>query len=196
MTPTYVTSVPQTQVVAAVQYSPTLFDVRANLATALQLTFEASGKGARLIVLPELAIGGAVMNSVDEAVAVCQEADGYQTSAFLPLAQQFNCHIVFGYVEVNEGKLYNSAAVVGPMGLVANARKHNLYGSDQLWAQPAEDPAPVVITPAGRLGVLICRDVSNKFRESYAFYDPMHRFYKRGSGELPSVFLIAHGWNW
>jgi len=185
------TYIPQTQLVAAIQFSPKLFDVQSNLAVALQLCFEAAGKGARLIVLPELCIGGAVINSVDEAVSVCQERDGYQTSAFLPIAQQFNCHIVFGYTEVHESKFYNSAAIVGPAGLVGNAQKHNLYGSDQLWAQPSELPAPVVITPAGRLGVLICRDVSNKYRESYAGFDPNHRFYKPGTAD--TIALLT---NW
>ena len=185
------TYVPDTQVVAAVQYEPKLLDVRTNLATALQLTFEAAAKGARLIVLPELCIGGYVLNNLREAMTVAQERDGYQSRAFLPIAQRFNCHIVFGYTELFEGNLYNSAAVVGPGGLASNTQKHNLYGSDNLWAQPSEAPVPVIITPAGRLGVLICRDVGNKYRESYAFYKPGQKFYRRG--DVDTIALLT---NW
>ena len=105
-------------VVAAVQFNPKILDVHKNLAVAKQLTFEAAGKGARIIVLPELCISGYNLKSAAEAASVCQEKSGYQTEAFIPLARKFNCHIVFGYVELREGKFYNSAAVVGPSGLV------------------------------------------------------------------------------
>ena len=186
-----VTAIPQTQVVAAVQFEPKLLDVRGNLGIALQLTFEAAAKGARLIVLPELCIGGYVLESAREAMTVAQTRDGYQTQAFLDITSRFGCHVVFGYTELLEGKLYNSAVVVGPHGVAANAQKHNLYGSDNLWAQPSEAPNPVIITPAGRLGVLICRDAANKYRESYAFHKPGQKFYRRG--DVDTIALLT---NW
>src|SRR5579871_6828848 len=172
------TFIPQCQVVAAVQFEPKLGRVQENLQVAQELVFEAAGKGARVIVLPELCTGGYNLHSVQEAVSVAQTCDGYQTSAFVGLCREFNCHVVFGYVELCEGKLYNSAAVVGPNGLAGNAQKHNLYGSDNLWAQPSEQTAPVIITPAGRLGVLVCRDASNRYRESYHAHTSSQRFYK------------------
>lgn len=185
-----VTSVPNTAIVAAVQFEPKLLDVHRNLATALQLSFEAAGKGARVVVLPELCVGGYVLRSPQEAMQVAQDRHGYQTEAFTAIAARFNCHIVFGYTELLEGKLYNSAAVVGPCGLVANAQKHNLWGSDNMWAQPSEAQNPVVITPAGRLGVLICRDAMNKYRESYQFNHD-GKFYRRGS--VDTIALLT---NW
>lgn len=191
MMPHTVSFVPQTQVVAAVQFEPKLGDVRGNLAVALELAFEAAAKGARLIVLPELCIGGYVLESPREAIAVAQERDGYQTQAFTDITRRFGCHVVFGYTELFEGNLFNSAAVVGPEGLCAHAQKHNLYGSDNLWAQPSEAPAPVVVTAAGRLGVLVCRDVCNKYRESYTFYNPSQKFYRRG--DVDTIALLT---NW
>lgn len=185
------TFIPPTQVVAAVQFEPKLLDVRRNLATALELAFEAAAKGAKLVVLPESCMGGFVLTSQREAFEVCQERDGWQTEAFVPICRRFGCHVVFGYTEMREGLFYNAAAVVGPGGLIGNAQKHNLYGSDQLWAQPSEAPAPVIITPAGRLGVLICRDASNRFRESYAFHKAGQRFYKPGS--VDTIALLT---NW
>lgn len=186
-----VTSVPHTSIVAAVQFEPKLLDVNRNLATALQLTFEAAAKGARVVVLPELCISGYVMHDKREAMSCAQDRHGYQTEAFTAIAQRFGCHVVFGYVELLEGMLYNSAAVVGPCGLEANAQKHNLWASDNMWAQPSEALAPVIITPAGRLGVLICRDGSNNYRESYQFHKPDHRFYRKGS--VDTIALLT---NW
>lgn len=168
-------------IVAAVQFEPKLLEVHKNITVAQQMVFEAAAKGARVVALPELCLSGYVLRSKEEAASVCQERDGYQTEAFIPLARKFNCHIVFGYVELHEGKFYNSAAIVGPYGLVGNSQKHNHWGSDALWAEPAETMVPVVVTPIGRLGALVCRDVMNNYRESYKFYKPEQRFYKKGS---------------
>jgi len=178
-------------IVAAVQFAPKLLDVHNNIAMAQQLVFEAAAKGAKIIVLPELSLSGYVLRSKAEAASVAQERDGYQTEAFVPLAKKFNCHVVFGYAELLESKLYNSAAVVGPNGLVANAQKHNLWGSDALWATPSEALPPVVVTAAGRLGVLVCRDSMNNYRDTYKFFKSENRFYKAGS--VDTIALLT---NW
>ena len=178
-------------IVASVQFEPKLLDVEANLKVATQMTFEAAGKGARLIVLPELCTSGYTLADQREAANCAQHKNGYQTETFVPIAKRFNTHIVFGYVETHDGKLYNSAAVVGPNGLVANCQKHNLWGSDNLWAEAAETTHPVIVTEAGRLGVLICRDVMNNYRDSYKFYKSEQRFYKMGS--VDTIALLT---NW
>jgi predicted amidohydrolase len=180
-----------TAIVAAVQMSPKLLDVDHNLANAQQMCYEAAAKGAALVVLPELCISGYNLQNKSEAMSCAQDKDGYQTEAFMPIARRFNCHIVFGYVELFEGKLYNSAAVVGPQGLTANVQKHNRYGSDVLWSEASEQLPPVIITKAGRLGVLICRDAVNNYRDSYKFYKAENKFYKRGS--VDTIALLT---NW
>lgn len=179
------------QIVAAVQFKPKLKDVHHNLRLAQQLAFEAAAKGAAVIVLPELCASGYVLRSSHEASNCSQTANGYQTQAFYPIAKKFNAHIVFGFVELKEGKLYNSAAVVGPNGLVGTCQKHNLWGSDYLWAEAADNLAPVLITRAGRTGVLICRDVMNNYRDTYKFYQENNRYYKKGS--VDTIALLT---NW
>jgi len=186
-----VTAVQNTAIVAAVQFCPVLLDVQKNIATGLQLAFEAAAKGAKVIVLPELCTSGYVLRSPQEAMQCAQDKHGYQTEAFGALAQRFNCHIVFGYVELCEGKLYNSAAVVGPCGLEGNFQKHNGYGSDNMWFTPSEQGPVRVLTQAGRLGVLICRDAMNNFRESYYAFDPRHKFYRKG--DVDTIALLT---NW
>jgi predicted amidohydrolase len=178
-------------IVAAVQFAPKILDVQHNLAVGQQLAFEAAAKGANIVVLPELCTSGYVLNNVREASSCAQNRDGYQTQAFIPIARRFGCHIIFGYPEFYDGKLYNSAAIVGPGGLVGNSQKHNLWGSDNLWAQPSEQLHPVINTKAGRLGVLICRDVSNNYRESYKFYKKEQKFYHPGS--VDTIALLT---NW
>lgn len=178
-------------IVASVQFEPKLHDVENNLNVAKQMAFEAAGKGAKLVVLPELCTSGYVLNNKREASNCAQYKNGYQTEAFIPIARRFNTHIVFGYVETCNGNLYNSAAVVGPRGLVTNVQKHNLWGSDNLWAESADSIHPVIVTEAGRLGVLICRDAMNNYRDTYKFYKPEQRFYKAGS--VDTIALLS---NW
>ncbi len=178
-------------VVSAVQFSPKLLDVRENITTALRLVHEAASKGARVIVLPELAMSGFALASKREAFDVCQQRDGFQTQAFIPMARAYGCHIVLGYVEVLENNLFNSAVTIGPHGVVANAQKHNLYGNDFHWSTPSEMMPTVAITEAGRLGVLVCRDASNNYRESYKFHNPDYKFYRKGS--IDTISLVT---NW
>lgn len=184
---------PQQQqvIVASVQMAPTFMNVEQSLATALQLTFEAAVKGASVIVLPELCVGGCTFNSPKEASQVSQPKNGFITEKFLPVARDNNCHVAFGYVELLEGKLYNSAAIVGPKGLEGNFQKHNLYGSDNLWATPSEQKHGRVLTRAGRLGCLICRDIGNNYRSSYYAHNSNEKFYKPGD-----VDTLAFLTNW
>jgi len=168
-------------IVSAIQFAPKLLDVRSNIVQAQMLVHEAAIKGARVIVLPELCLSGFVIREAREAFDCCQQKDGYQTEAFAPFAQMYNCHIVLGYIELYEGKLYNSAVTIGPSGITANAQKRNLHGNDALWATPSERMSEITVTDHGRLGALICKDIANNFRESYKFFRPEHKFYHKGS---------------
>lgn len=176
--------------VAAVQTHPELSNVQKNMATALRLAFEAAAKGAKIIVLPELCTSGYGLDA-RSASECSQTKDGYQTESFAEISKRFGCYIVFGYVELGDGLLYNSAAVVGPSGLEGNFRKHNLWGRDNLWAQPSDDLFVNVVTPLGRLGVLICRDAMNQYRKSFKFSTAGKKFYDKGS-----VDIIALPSNW
>jgi predicted amidohydrolase len=179
-------------VAAAIQYAPKLLDPQANLNTALQMTFEAAAKGAKLIVLPELAMSGYVLENKREAAMCAQQRDGYQTMALQEIAARYNCYIALGYVELDEGVFYNSAALIGPQGCVGNTRKRNLYGSDFMWAKAADDQvSPVISTPFGRVGLMVCRDVTNKQRNTYAFKNENYSFYRKGS--VDHVCLLT---NW
>lgn len=175
-----------TTIVSAVQMEPVLLDVEQNMLVAQQMAFDAAQRGARIVVLPELCMSGVVLRSLDEASIVAQESDGYQTQSMVEVARAAGCYIVFGYVELSGGKFYNSAAIVGPLGLLGNVRKHNLYGSDHEWATAADDLHVIVPTQYGRLGALVCRDVINKYRQSYKF-NHGQSFYNKGSVDIVAL---------
>lgn len=174
-------------VVASVQFESCRADPQANLERALQYTFEAATKGARIIVLPELCMTGPDLTP-REAIACSQVAEGYQTNAFVPLARRYGALIVFGYAELCGGQLYNSVAMVGPNGLYGNARKKCLEGRDFIWACPGDDSiSPIVIHEGIRVGALVSHDVKNKKRESAEWGKQEAPFYRKGMVELVCV---------
>lgn len=169
-----------TCLVTSIQFAPLPHQPKKNLAKATQLVHEAAIKGAKIIVLPELCMSGRNLNTIREACNVAQEKNGYQTKALHEIALANNCFIVFGFVELCEGKLHNSAGIIGPAGLVGIGRKHNLDGNDYLWADMAENLHPIVPTPWGRIGILIGRDIINEERASQPFR-VKQPFYRKGS---------------
>lgn len=176
--------------VASCQFNPRLGDPRRNIDVALQLVFEAAAKGARVIVLPELCLSGRSFKSGHEAAQSAQQHDGWQSAEFTPIIREFNCHVVVGYVELDEGCLYNSAVLLGPTGVEANFRKHNMSGRDHMWATPGESLDMVIPTSTCRLGILIGKDVSNTNSPSGPIFREGRPLYRHGS-----VDVIAHPTN-
>lgn len=173
-------------IAAAVQFTPLTGAVGKNLAVARQLAFEAALGGANLIVLPELCTAGPDLLDVRTAAMCSQSANGAQTQAIVEIAVNTRSAILFGYVEAAEGAFYNSALLAMPDGRTYNFRKRNLWGNDYFWATPGQmERGEVVVTPWGRIGVLVCRDVENAPRKSVAAH--LDRFYHRGSVDILCV---------
>ena len=105
--------------ISALQFAPRLLAREANLASLSQLL---SGLQSDLAVLPELCTCGYLFASREEAESVAEEFPaGPSCQAFLALARQLDCSIVFGFAERSSEHLYNSCALVNPDG------SHHLY---------------------------------------------------------------------
>ena len=114
----------------------------------------------QIILLPELASSGYVFESVEEARACGEPADGPTVFGWAEDAADYGSVIVGGFAELgDDGRLYNSAAIVGPDGVLAVYRKTHLWDREKLWFTPGAEAPPVVDTPFGRIGVAICYDL-------------------------------------
>ena len=84
----------------------------------------------------------------------------YRAELFQQLATRYVCYIALGLAEVDAETniFYNSAALLGPQGLVGSYRKIHSYISDPRWARDGDLGIPVWETPLGRLSMLICMD--------------------------------------
>ena len=144
--------------IAAAQYAPRVGEVEWNRAEAVRQATAAAERGARLIVLPELASSGYVFTSTDEAAATSEPVDGPFTAALQGVCARFACVVVAGFNEHAQTVRHNSAVVIGPAGPLGVYRKLHLFNDEQTWFAPGEGLI-VTDTPAGRVGVVICYDL-------------------------------------
>jgi len=150
---------PSEIVVACIQMEPIIGDKRGNVAKSLERIDEAASKGARLVVLPELANSGYMLGNRDEAFSLAEEVPGGDTtSAWCQAARRHDLYIVAGIAERAGNALYNSAVVIGPAGYIGTFRKMHLWNAENLFFEPGDLGFPVFKTPIGRIGVAICYD--------------------------------------
>lgn len=160
--------------VAVVQAGSVLFDTGRTLDRLADLTADAAGRGAKLVVFPEAFVGGypkglgfgARMGSrspegrdefrryFEAAVAV----PGPATDAIGKAAHTHGVHLVVGAVERAGSTLYCTALIFGPTGtLLGKHRKLMPTAMERLvWGQGDGSTLPVFDTPAGRIGAVIC----------------------------------------
>jgi predicted amidohydrolase len=146
---------------AAVQMDVKILAKEFNLDQILTRLEQAAGSGAQLVVFPECALSGYCFASREEAAPVAEEVPGPSTEKILAAAQRFDCTVVVGLLERAGDKLFNSAAVVTPQGILGTYRKLHLPCLGIDWHTALGDTAfPVFATPHARIGVNICYDCS------------------------------------
>ena len=141
------------------QLQPVIADLAANRELTRRAVAEAVAVGGEIVVLPELATSGYVFDSREEAASVAITTDDDLFSEWAAEAAPGSL-IVGGFCELgDDGLLYNSAAVVDAMGVVAVYRKTHLWDREKLIFAAGTAEPPVLETAFGRLGVLICYDL-------------------------------------
>lgn len=146
--------------VTCAQIAPAVGDVVGNRRLTREVVREAISAGADLVVLPELCTSGYVFESVDEARAMSQPADGGALQDWAEEAARGDAVVVGGFCELGEdGLLHNSAAVVDGTGTLAIYRKTHLWDREKVFFEPGRSRAPVVKTRVGSIGVAICHDM-------------------------------------
>src|SRR6185312_5822240 len=126
---------------------------------SLELIDRAASRGAKLVVLPELANTGYMFASREEAFSLAEQIPGGPSvAAWAERAARHGMHIVAGITERSGPDLYNSAVVIGPKGYIGTFRKVHLWNEENLFFEPGNLGFPVFHTPIGRIGVAICYD--------------------------------------
>lgn len=146
--------------VACCQIAPEVGDAAGNRRRAREAVRAAVAAGARLVVLPELCTSGYAFDSEEEARGLAQPAEGGALGDWADEAAAGDAVVVGGFAEAgDDGLVYNSAVVVDASGVLAVYRKLHLWDREKLVFEPGREPAPVVETRVGRIGVVICYDL-------------------------------------
>lgn len=149
--------------IAALQMVARPGDVDANIAVISAAAGEAAGRGASLLVAPELATTG--YGAGDLIRTLAEGPDGKQVSALAELAATHRISLVAGFAERDGAAVYNSAALVDPDGRRAIYRKCHLYGAyERDLFEPGDQPPGCTDIGGTKVGLLICYDV--EFPES------------------------------
>jgi N-carbamoylputrescine amidase len=119
----------------------------------------AAARGAQLVVLPELCTISYDFRGRDDVAPHAEPLDGPSVRAWAAVAQESGLCVIAGLPERDGASLYNSAAVVGPGGVVGVYRKAHLYAFERDVFAPGDTGFPVWDLPVGRTGVLICYDL-------------------------------------
>jgi predicted amidohydrolase len=134
-------------------------DMDACMRTIARALGEARVCGAKLVVLPEAALGGYVeslhdMDAIQPPPAL--DADGPELQRVCALARDLT--VCVGFCEAGAGGVrHNSAAVLTGEGVIGVHRKIHLPLREDRFTTPG-DRLEAFDTPAGRIGMLICYD--------------------------------------
>jgi predicted amidohydrolase len=145
--------------VACAQLAPVFGDLPGNRERAGETIRAAARSGAGLIVLPELCTTGYAFADESQARELGEPPDGPTVTQWAALAAELGIVIVAGFCELGPGgAAANSAAVLDPTGVRRIYRKSHLWDREQLIFRPGTEPAPVIETALGHIGVAICYD--------------------------------------
>lgn len=160
-----------TLAVAAIQYGEGDFakvssSCSDNYCALSTLVGEAAQKGAKLVVLPEYALGQKSAERLP-AVGARPETDapfaGSYLSGFAKLARERALHLVVDLITTPDpkatGPLYNSQVALGPDGAVVGVHhKFNLFGNEKT-ELTAGTEVSVFDSPLGKVGMMVCADI-------------------------------------
>jgi 5-aminopentanamidase len=122
---------------------------------------EAAGRGARLLICPEMFLSGYNIGR-EEASRRAEPADGSALTHVAAIAQENGIAVLLGYPERGEdAAIYNAVRLIERDGRsLANYRKCHLFGDlDREMFRAGENPPAVIELDGIRIGLLICYDV-------------------------------------
>lgn len=152
--------------IGVVNYQVVWGDPAENLKQMREYIECAAKQGIELLAFPETALVGydieppEVEREARMQRRLAEVVPGPSTNAIAELAEKHDMYVIFGMAERDTEdplKVYNTAAVIGPEGIIGTSRKVHLPFSEKLWADRGEKPL-VFDTPWGPIGVGICYD--------------------------------------
>ena len=148
--------------IAGVQMDVSIGEIDENTDRVIDRARTAAGPGARLVVIPECVLSGDCFESLDEARTFGLTQNSSPFERLRLAAEGLNIHIVVGFLELDEDRLFNSAVCVGSGGWVGHYRKVHLphLGVDQFTTSGSGSEIVMLAEHDLRIGMNICYDCS------------------------------------
>lgn len=157
-------------VVAAVQWAPEVLNPKAGAEKAAAAIAEAAGRGAKLVVFPEVWLQGypywsGLAPTDPEYQAFRQISFEASITLDSPLLQPVfesavghRCTVVLGLQEIEGGTLFCTLLYIGPDGAVLGSHRKLIPTQAErlVWGRGDGSDLDVYATPVGRLGGLNC----------------------------------------
>ncbi len=146
--------------IAGVQMDVKFADLPANLEAILEQMKATRSAGAELTVFPECALTGYCFEDREEALVSALEVSSAELAAIQKACRQLNLFTVVGFLEKDDGRLFNSVVCLGPSGQLGLYRKIHLpyIGADRFTSPGTK--LSVIELPRIKLGMNICYDCS------------------------------------
>jgi predicted amidohydrolase len=114
---------------------------------------------ADILVLPELAFTGYNFMDRSELEPLAEDPSLSQTISDLSaVCAEKDMYIISGFAEKRGNRLFNSAILVGPPGLIDIYRKIQLFFREKEIFDPGDKPLTVHTIKGARVGMMICFD--------------------------------------
>jgi predicted amidohydrolase len=165
--------------VAGLMIKPVKWDKDANKRLLEKAIREAKDKGAELIVTPEGALEGYLVNEVIRATgeerrvlterfnALAEPCDGPYIRYFQELGKELKVHLLLGFLEADNGKTHNTAVLIRPDGTLAGKYRKTHFAQGYSNGENKGDNPPGYLRGAEypvfglgehKVGIMICYD--------------------------------------
>ncbi len=165
--------------VASLMYQPVKWDKEANKRGLEKAVREAKRRGAELVVTPEGALEGYVVNEVIRASGetrreltarfndLAEPVNGPYVRYFQRLCKELSVWLVLGFLEADDPNTYNTAVLIRPDGALAGKyRKTHFAQGYRNGDEKGDNPPgyrrgsayPVFDVGVRRMGLMICFD--------------------------------------
>jgi predicted amidohydrolase len=142
---------------------------------------------ADLVVLPELAFTGYLFEDRSELVPLAEDpAHSRTVDSLVRLCRDRNLFLVTGFAERSGDKVFNSALLIGPDGLVSTYRKLHLFDTEKEYFDPGDMPLEPIGVRGAMIGMMVCFD--------WAFPEAARVLALKGADVLchPSNLVLQH----
>ncbi|MEJ2656931.1 MAG: nitrilase-related carbon-nitrogen hydrolase [Desulfobacterales bacterium] len=138
------------------QFEPKFGEAEVNLAKVLSALCNVD---ADLIVLPELAFTGYYFQDRLELMSMAEDPETSATVEGLTrLCRDRDFFLVTGFAEKCADKIFNSALLIGPQGILHTYRKLHLFNTEKDYFDPGDTPLETVDVRDAKIGMMVCFD--------------------------------------